>query len=361
MTGANKLRIAVAGGGLLGRLAAWRLALGGADVSLFEAGELRRPAGACWAAAGMISPLSELVHSPMEIYHMGLQSLALWPGWIAELEQATGTAVRYRRNGSIVVAHQRDSSQLDQFQQDLAAVLGDTAAAELQPLNAEQICGLEPDLQHFTGGIFLPNEADIDNRHLLQLVLAELQRLGVHLEDKTPVECEPGAVLLRQGRERRGFDLVVDCRGMGARELARDLRGVRGEVLVVETREVCFGRPVRLMHPRYKLYAVSKPDGTTVIGATEIESEDLSPISLRSSMELCSALYALNPAFAEARILESNVNLRPAVPDNLPFVRTGEGLIQANGLFRHGYLCGPALVCRLLEAVRETTESVVVQ
>lgn len=354
-------RIAIAGGGLLGRLGAWQLAQAGADVTLFEAGSLKRPAGACWTAAGMISPLTELVHSPYEVYRMGFESLQLWPRWIDALERASASRVHYRSSGSIVVAHQRDTAQLDQFERDLQRTLGGAAAREVTPLDAAGIGQLEPDLRHFARGVYLRNEADINNRRLLRVLLDELRRLGVALVEQTPVECEPHTVILRRDGERQPFDLVIDCRGMGARAQVRDLRGVRGEVMVVKTPEVSFRRPVRLMHPRYKLYAVSKPDGSTVIGATEIESEDLSPISLRSTMELSSALYALHPAFAEARIVETSVNLRPAAPDNLPFVRIREGLVQANGLYRHGYLCGPALVRRVLEATGLATEAVVTE
>ncbi|SDJ55796.1 glycine oxidase [Microbulbifer yueqingensis] len=350
------MRIAIAGGGLLGRLSAWRLVLAGAEVTLFEAGSLARPAGACWTAAGMISPLTELIHSPYEVYRMGLESLQLWPRWIDVLERASGQPLHFRRNGSMVVAHQCDAAQLDQFQRDLQRTLGSAATKEMTPLDAAGVSALEPDLQHFSRGVYLRNEADLDNRRLLGVLLDELRRLGVGLVDETAVDCEPHAVVLHKGGERRTFDLVIDCRGMGAKAQARNLRGVRGEVMVVETSEVSFQRPVRLMHPRYKLYAVPKPDGTTVIGATEIESEDLSPISLRSTMELSSALYALHPAFAESRIVETSVNLRPATPDNLPFVRIVEGLVQANGLYRHGYLCGPALVRRVAEAAGLVTE-----
>ena len=103
------------------------------------------------------------------------------------------------------------------------------------------------------------------------------------------------------------------------------------------------------MHPRYKLYVVPKPNHQFIIGATEIESEDSSPISLRSSMELLSALYAINPAFAEARILAQDSNLRPAYIDNLPKIEqrlsdSGQPIICINGLYRHGYLIGPAII-----------------
>jgi len=61
---------------------------------------------------------------------------------------------------------------------------------------------------------------------------------------------------------------------------------------------------MRVVHPRYPLYVAPKPNRVYVIGATEIESEDMSPASVRSTLELLSAAYAVHSGFAEARILE---------------------------------------------------------
>ncbi len=81
-----------------------------------------------------------------------------------------------------------------------------------------------------------------------------------------------------------------------------------------------------------------------MFGATEIESEDLSPPSVRSSMELLSAAYAVHPGFGEARILEMNAQARPTLSDNLPRVEQPEpGVLRINGLYRHGYLIAPAV------------------
>ena len=63
-----------------------------------------------------------------------------------------------------------------------------------------------------------------------------------------------------------------------------------------------------------------------VVGASEIESEDRSPVSLRSTVELLAAAHSVMPALAEARIVHSETNLRPALPDNLPLLETQPGL-----------------------------------
>jgi glycine oxidase len=352
----SNLHIGIAGGGLLGRLCAWRLSLLGHQVSLFEAGSLERPAGACWTAAGMISPLSEVVATEREVYDMGLQSLAIWPKWIAELETSQGRHMHYRQAGSVVVAHPLDEAELHQFQQDLHSKLGDSAEVEL--LNASGIQRLEPDLaDHFQQGLFLKTEADINNRRLITALLDELRKNGVRLIEHCKAEaCEPFMIRHALGSEE--FDLVLDTRGLGAKDVIPGLRGVRGEVLIVTSDEIKLNRPIRMMHPRYKLYAVPKPNGQIVIGATEIESEDMSSISLQSSMELSSALYALNPAFAEARIVETSVNCRPAMMNNLPCVEASQGLIRANGLHRHGYLLSPVVVTEVLSKINKLQQDV---
>lgn len=351
MTNNRAPRVAIAGGGLMGRLLAWRLAQQGLAISLFEARDLTAPSGACWTAAGMISPLSELVHSQPQIYDLGVQSLALWAEWAHQLEAQVGRAVDFRSAGSLLVAHGGDRAELQQFQRELQAKLGSDAGDQLQWLDRVGLQQLEPALESFEGGLFLSREGDIDNRRLLPVLLSALRGQGVRLNERTPVACRGYEIESQQGRQR--FDGVIDCRGLGAKEHIQGLRGVRGEVLVVETGEVQLQRPVRLLHPRYQLYAVPRSGGRTVIGATEIESEDLSPISVRSTMELCSALYSLHPAFAEARIVETRVNCRPATMDNLPHIRSEPGLVQVNGLYRHGYLLAPALAVQVEKLVTE--------
>ncbi|MGE3627995.1 MAG: FAD-dependent oxidoreductase, partial [Hyphomicrobiales bacterium] len=102
-------------------------------------------------------------------------------------------------------------------------------------------------------------------------------------------------------------------------------------------------RPVRLLHPRFPIYVVPWDGGRYMIGATQIESEDPGPVTLRSALELLSTAYALHPAFGEAQILEFGAGLRPSFPDNLPRIVVRNDHIYVNGLYRHGFLLAPAL------------------
>jgi glycine oxidase len=136
--------------------------------------------------------------------------------------------------------------------------------------------------------------------------------------------------------------IVIDCRGLGARGEFPELRGVKGEMIIVESDEIELSRPVRLIHPRWPLYIIPRADHQFMIGATSIERED-DGVSVRSALELLSAAYAVHPAFGEARIVEIGSGLRPAFPDNLPRIAIDNQHIAVNGLYRHGFLLAPAL------------------
>jgi glycine oxidase len=114
-------------------------------------------------------------------------------------------------------------------------------------------------------------------------------------------------------------------------------------VVVVETAEIALTRPVRLMHPRWPLYVIPRAENRFLIGATSIESEDASGVTVRSALELLTAAYTIHPAFGEAKIVEIGTALRPAFPDHAPRIQVTGDTIAVNGLYRHGFLMAPAL------------------
>jgi len=122
-------------------------------------------------------------------------------------------------------------------------------------------------------------------------------------------------------------------------------------MVVLRAPGITLTRPVRLLHPRFPLYIVPRGDGVFMLGATQIESGERNRATVRSTLELLSAAYALDPAFGEAELLEIGVDARPAFPDNLPRVTRINETIYANGLFRHGFLLAPALARMAAEAL----------
>lgn len=337
----------ILGAGLMGRLLAVALARQGHRVELHEAGAADASNAAARAAAAMLAPLAESAVTELGVVRMGQHGLGRWPQLIAQLRQP----VFFQQTGTLIVWHRQDAAdarRLHQHLQRTASRMPELAPA--QTLDAAALAQAEPALGgRFQQGYLLPGEGQLDNRQLLTALLHELETLGVQMHwhsAKEPEAWQPG----QAGQP----DWVLDCRGLGAKPEWRQLRGVRGEVLRLHAPEVTLQRPTRLVHPRYPIYIAPKQDHVFVIGATEIESEDLSAASVRSAMELLSAAYSVHSGFAEARVLEISTQLRPTLPDNLPALRwLGERSLQVNGLYRHGFLIAPAMldvVLELLEA-----------
>lgn len=321
--------IAIVGAGLMGRLLGWRLSRTGARVVVFERDPSHRPSSAAHVAAGMLAPFGELPDAHGSVLDWGIAGLALWPDWLAEL------GVPWNVRGSLVVAHGQDRALLSQFHRAVERRAPDAVRAVV-------VGDVEPELAgRFNRGLYLEGEAWIDNRALLRALGA---RCG-EVRYATPVDPEtPGLA-----------PLVLDCRGAGGDEPG--LRGVRGEVVRVRAPEVGLSRPVRLMHPRYPLYVVPRPEREYVIGATQIESDHPGPMRLRSALELLSAAFSLHPGFAEAEIVELGAGVRPAFPDHRPRVAWRNGVLRINGLYRHGFLVGPVVTEWAMEEVNRWRSS----
>ena len=329
----------------MGRLLAWQLARNGHRVSLFEAGEADAQSSPARIAAAMLAPLAESAITETNVVEMGRYALKRWPELLAQLSQP----VFFQQQGSLILWHRQDAAEAQRFAGLLRTTQDQVPGLPvLQTLDAAGVRQLEPTLENrFTQGLYLPGEGQLDNRQLLAALLHELQSLSVALHwnsPRTPQDFQPG----HSGQP----DWVFDCRGLGAAGQWGQLRGVRGEVARIHAPDVALSRPTRLIHPRYPIYIAPKPDHLFVIGATEIESNDVSPPSVRSTLELLSAAYAVHPGFAEGRIIEIASQCRPTLPDNLPAIRRpGPRTLQVNGLYRHGFMISPALLDAVLELV----------
>jgi glycine oxidase len=298
----------------------------------------------------MLAPYSEVVACEREIFDWGRASLALWPTVLEQLRTDSGMEVFFQQRGSIVVAHAQDRSFLQQFNQRLVHCVPD-AIAQMQILDRAALQELEADLAiNFGEATFLCEEGTLDNRELLLALEEAIRKAGAEWWEGVDVSSVEAGTIHYDDKIFH-CDWAVDTRGVGAKKQLTDLRGVRGEVLWVYAPEVKLSRPVRLMHPRYQLYIAPKRDSVYVIGATEIESEAMTPITVRSSLELQSALYSVHSGFAEAQVIHAYANCRPAFSDNLPRIENSAGLMRVNGLYRHGYLLGPLVLQLALAAI----------
>ncbi|GAA6206687.1 glycine oxidase ThiO [Thalassotalea sp. SU-HH00458] len=359
------MEIAVVGAGLMGRLTALSLTRQGYQVCLFDKDNKLAKQSAAYAAGGLLTPLGESMSCEPNIVEMGFTSLTMWPELLATLDEK----VYFQQQGAIMVSHEHDSGDYQRFVQHIARNYGQHI---VKSLNRLQLAELEPELApYFNQGLFLPSEGQIDNRMLLIALQKQLELEQVNWLTEAQVSQinnQTSHCQLTVNEQIQYFDLVIDCRGVGARASfdvkqpafpIEDLRAVRGELFHLFAPEVHLTRPIRLMHPRYQLYIAPKPDQVYLVGATEIESDDLSPMTVRSALELLSAAYSVNSGFAEANILQHISQLRPAFSDNQPKVLVEQRLIQVNGLYRHGFLIAPVILKQLLLTVSQLNKSTI--
>lgn len=299
----HSLKISVTGAGVMGLCAANALRAHSVTVSG------RDPSSASAIAGGMLAPYAEIEHIPPAYMQAALEGVKFWESLPRE---KTG----FVKNGSLLLAHNEDRHMLDRF----AMKIGSEGGAHT--VSGSEISALEPALAaRFESGLYIPGEASLTPALAL---------------DALASECVFGDI------DSKDFDWLIDCRGYGAAAGDPELRGVKGEILEVRNPEFKLSRPVRLMHPRYPLYIVPRENHVFTIGATQVEAAD-TDVSLRSGLELMSALYSLHPSFGEARILGLHAGIRPAYPDNLPRITIDGNTIRCNGLFRHGYLFAPVM------------------
>ena len=324
-------RITVAGAGILGLWQALMLARRGHAVRLIEKSESPFAESASALAGTMLAPHCEAETAPSDVSDWGRHGLNLW--------REAYPDIIFR--GSLVLAAPRDTPDLEQFAK---RTTGHTK------VGAEEIGALEPLLAgRFASALFYADEAHLVTPDALAFLLEEAKKVGV--------QTEVGSAYDRSISTATD-DITIDCRGFAARNELSNLRGVRGERLLIKTDEVQLSRPVRFLHPRYPLYIVPWNEGRYLVGATMIESEDDGRITVRSALDLLGALYALHPAFGEAEILETASGIRPAFSDNVPraIVRDGGRHIHVNGAYRHGFLLAPVLAEAVADHIERAAE-----
>ncbi|WP_094092188.1 FAD-dependent oxidoreductase [Legionella clemsonensis] len=333
------MQAGIVGMGIMGRLLALALHNAGWKVTLFDQAGT---SNCSLAAAGLLTPFSELDRATALISSLGQESISMnWPRIIEQLPES----IYFQRSGTIVLCHPRDQAEWQMFSQRIANQ--STQQALFKQLTQLDLNQLEPEITQFEKAYYFSNEAHIDCQALMSALQKyfNINRLTCYVNTKiTSIAPQ----LITTKTSTHPFDMVFDCRGLGAYSTFSNLRALRGELLWLHAPEVQLKRPIRFLHPRYSLYIVPRPGNIYLVGASEIEAHDYSPISVRTTLELLTAAYYVHAGFSEARIIKTVTHCRPTLSNHLPCIKFTEGLIAVNGLYRHGYLIAPALVEEIL-------------
>ncbi|GLQ34177.1 glycine oxidase ThiO [Amylibacter marinus] len=317
--------VTIIGAGVMGLCAARALLDRGATVTLIDRHGDIGPHACSWWAGGMLAPFCEGETAEEPVVRLG-QEAADW--WDAQTDAV-------HRCGTLVVSPARDHTELARFARRTSGH---------RAVTGTEISTLEPDLgTSFAKGLLFETEAHLAPRRAMADLRQSLLRDGLKtIQD----DADP--------QHYAAHGLTLDCRGYSARDALPNLRGVKGEMLILSCPDVTLNRPVRLLHPRVPIYIVPRGNGIFMLGATMIEGAAGSHVTARALLELLSAAYALNPAFGQAEVIEIGVDNRPAFADNLPRIARDGNLIRLNGLFRHGFLLAPAMARMAAELIFDT-------
>jgi glycine oxidase len=348
--------VIVVGGGVIGTAIAWRAAREGRRVILTDPGGDDLTAGdkASLVAAGMLGPVSESLFGEHELLALNLHAIERFPGFTAELEEASGLRAGLRTEGTLAVAYDGgDLAALDRLT-DFRHSIG--LAAER--LDARQTRKLEPFLAPSTrGGVLAPGDLSVDNRRYLAALRAAAGAAGVRVVRAAAASVAPGRVRLTSPAQAAGpaeqAELTARHVVVATGHATRDLDGVPPEVRAA-IRPVK-GQILRLRHPAglphllshtvralvqgADVYFVPREDGELVVGATQEEREDRD-VTAGAVADLLRDAGAALPAVSELVFAEASAGLRPGTSDNGPVLGPAgdDGLIIAAGHFRNGIL-----------------------
>lgn len=304
------MRVRVLGAGIIGLSCANELSRRGHRVEVVD----RAPAhGASYAAAGMLSPSSEVWYGEKALLDLGLRSLAMWPEYAARL------GVRLHTTGTLLVGC--DRGDLQQVERQCAVL--ESRGVEVRVLDRHEIRRCEPALgARVTGGAWLRDDHSVDPRAVLTELLSRIPSV--------PESREP-------------YDVTVLATGARLPEpFGHLVRGVRGEI--VRLRADSFpGQTVRGWVRGEPVYVVPRASGEVVVGATT-EEHDTPPVATAGGVaRLLQAARELIPALDRAEFVEAIARDRPGTPDNLPLVGPSgvDNVVLAAGHYRHGVLLAP--------------------
>jgi glycine oxidase len=341
--------LVVVGGGVIGLGIAWRCAQRGVHVTVMDAAPGR---GASAAAAGMLAPVTELHYGEQELLGLNLASARRYPDFVAELEDATGQNVGYRRTGTVVAAW--DTADVIGLR-DLQT-FGASVGVRSQLLSARELRRLEPGLASgLPGGLFAQDDHQVDNRALHAALRTAATRCGVHIELSNAASLllagERVTGVTASGRERHNADHVVLAAGAWSGRLAGLTPQIRPPVRPVKGQTVRLRLPdppalahvVRGSVKGSPVYLVPRTNGEIVVGASSEEvGFDVRPRA-GAMYELLRDAQSLVPVVGEAEFVEVSTSVRPGSPDNAPIIGRAaiDGLIMATGHYRNGILLTP--------------------
>jgi glycine oxidase len=327
---------------------AWRAAQRGLRVVVLERGDLG--GGTSRVAAGMLAPVSEATPVEQPLLGLGLASARAYPGFVAELAEASGDDPGMLACGTLLVARDRDEAE--SLERELA--MRRALQLEVRRLLPSEARRLEPSLAPALRlALEILDDHVIDPRRLTAALGHAVARAGGQI--RTGVDAQSVRV---SGDRVQGVELasgepvvaeqVVLAAGVWSPQLgglpaaARvPVHPVKGQILGLRDPSGP-GLVTRVLRMAGG-YLAPRGDGRYVVGATVEERGFDTTVTARAVFELLRDAIEMVPGVDELAIEELSAGLRPRTPDNAPAIGPGAlaGLHWATGHYRNGILLAP--------------------
>ncbi|MFE2233253.1 glycine oxidase ThiO [Streptomyces sp. NPDC059442] len=357
--------VLVIGGGIIGLVTAWRTALRGLRTAVVDP---EPGGGAAAVAAGMLAAVTELHYGEETLLGLNLASARRYPGFVAELQEATGHDVGYRACGTLAVALDAD----DRAHLRELHALQTRCGLESEWLSGRDCRRLEPMLAPgVRGGLRVDGDHQVDPRRLAAALVTACERAGVIFhravaERLTVARDRAVGAVLDDGTELPADQVVLAGGSLSGRlagvpdEVLPPVRPVKGQVLrltVPPAYAPFLSRTVRAVVRGSHVYLVPRESGELVVGATSEELGWDTTVTAGGVYELLRDAHELVPGITELPLTETRAGLRPGSPDNAPMLGPSAlpGLLLATGHYRNGVLLTPVTGDVMAEALATGT------
>ncbi|MFW9258972.1 glycine oxidase ThiO [Nostoc sp. CALU 546] len=347
----------IIGGGVVGLAIAIELKLRGTQVTV-----LCRDfkAAATHAAAGMLAPDAENI-SNEAMRSLCWRSRALYADWTRKLEELTGLNTGYRACGILAPVFEEAGGQGGRGvgeQGSRGESLSPSSPAYW--LNKEAIHQYQPGLgADIVGGWWYPEDAQVDNQALAQVLWTAAESVGVELKDGITVEAflqQQGQVVGVQTNAGiiRAAHYVLASGAWSNELLPLPVRPRKGQMLSVRVPEFVPELPLKRVLFGQDIYIVPRRD-RLVLGATSEDvgfTPDNTPEGIQKLLQAAIRLY---PQLKHYPIQEFWWGFRPATPDELPILGTShcQNLTLATGHYRNGILLAPITAALIADFILE--------
>lgn len=344
----GRLSVGIAGAGIIGMSAAWRLAQAGFDVTVYEKSTVGSEAS--WAGAGMLAPGGEF-EEDSELARLAVESRDLYRAFVEELQQASGLEIDFRETGALEVAYSPEELNLLDHRADHQAAIGIPSKRIL----AETIATFWPrvEKERLAGGYFYPGDATVDPRNVVAALSVACEKMGVRLRER----CEVKVIALNGSSVRigeNGHDAVIIACGAWSGSIAAQgipawpgSEPVRGHLLGYKQPEQMCNTIIRRGHT----YLLQRSNGFLIVGASVERVGFDRSLDQNAVIRLEREAASIMPHLGETSPSEIWNGFRPG-SDELHIGRWhSDRVYLAYGHYRNGILLAPVTAQRLTQQI----------